>query len=100
MRLHFRVAAIQVLREALAGRLPEAILSAIKLDDTQSETEFHLDLGEPTRCDVLGPEIAAMRDHGITWDEISSRTGLRISNAYYIWKRWVDAQGDARTHRA
>ena len=44
IRLHFRVAAMQVLKEALGGTLPEAILSAIKLDNTEPETEFYLDL--------------------------------------------------------
>ena len=92
MRLHFRVAAMQVLKEALSGRLPEAILSAIKLDESESDTEFHLDLGEPTRLDALAPEIAAMRDRGMKWAEICSRTGLGTGNAYNIWKRWSDAQ--------
>ena len=100
MRLHFRVAAMQVLKEALCGTLPEAILSAIKVDNTEPETEFYLDLGEPTRCDILGPEIAAMRDRGVTWDEISIRTGLRPCNAFYAWRRWIEAQGGERTHRA
>jgi hypothetical protein len=90
MRLHVRVAAIPLLRDVLGGRLPEVILSAVQLTGSESEAEISLDLGEPTRCDILGPEIARMRDLGITWDEIISRTGLGTSSAFYAWKRWTD----------
>ena len=88
---------MQVLKEALGGRLPEAILSAIKLEASESDTEFHLDPGKLTRGDALAPEIAAMRDRGMTWAQISSRTGLGTSNAHNMWKRCVDAQRVERT---
>ena len=99
LRLHFRVAAFQVLKKAL-GRAPEAIVSALKLDAADNEPEFQLDLGEPTRLDILAPEIAAMRDQGITWTEIGLRTGLGTGNAYNAWKRWFDAQKNCQTHSA
>ena len=80
------------MKEALGGILPDTILSAISLDDSEGEQEFVLDLGEPTRIDRLAPEIVALRQQGVTWAEIEARTGLKTGNAYNALKRWNDAQ--------
>ena len=100
IRLRFRIAGIQVLKEALGGMLPDGIVSAMNLGDAGGEQEFQIDLGEPTRLDRLAPEIAALREQGVTWAEIEARTGLEIGNAYNVWKRWVDAQAAERAHPA
>ncbi len=97
IRLRFRVAGIQVLKEALGGALPDTIVSAINVNDAAGEHEFVLDLGEPTRVDRLAPEIAALREQGVTWAEIEARTGLKTGNAYNAWKRSTDAKS---THEA
>jgi hypothetical protein len=100
IRLRFRVAGIRVLKEALGGMLPDGIIAAMNLDDAGREQEFQIDLGEPTRCDILGPEIARMRDVGITWDEIISRTDLGMSSAFHAWKRWTGRQAVEQDYRA
>ena len=100
VRLRFRVEALHVLREALGGRLPETILEAAWATSGESATEFHLDLGTPTRRDALAPEIAAMRSRGVTWPEIGRITGLGSGNAYNVWKRWADAHQEEDRDRA
>ena len=100
IRLRFRIAGIQVLKEALGGMLPDGIVSAMNRDDAGGEQEFQIDLGEPTRADRLAPEIAALREQGVPWAEIEARTGLKIGNAYNAWKRWVNAQAAEQDHPA
>jgi hypothetical protein len=56
IRLRFRIAGIQVLKEALGGMLPDGIVSAMNLGDAGGEQEFQIDLGEPTRLDRLAPD--------------------------------------------
>ena len=56
IRLRFRIAGIQVLKEALGGMLPDGIVSAMNLGDAGGEQEFQIDLGEPTRVDRLAPD--------------------------------------------
>jgi hypothetical protein len=94
IRLRFRVSAVVVLKEVLGGRLPAAILSAVTAGAPDAAQEFTIDLGGPTRRDQLAPEIATMRERGMTWAEIGLSTGLGTGNAYNVWKRWTDAQTD------
>ena len=91
IRLHVQVDALNLLKEALGGKLPESIM-ATATSHSNEGTEFQLDLGKPTRRDVAAPEIAAMRARDMTWEEIGKRTGLGTGNAHNVWKRWVDAQ--------
>jgi site-specific DNA recombinase len=100
IRLRFRISGIQLLKEALGGMFPDGIIAAMNRDDAGGEQEFQIDLGEPTRLDRLAPEIAALREQGVPWAEIEARTGLQSSNAYNVWKRWVDAQAAERAHPA
>jgi hypothetical protein len=99
VRLHVRIDALRLLGEALGGRLPETILAAATPTSDEAAMEFLLDLGEPTRRDVVAPEIAAMRARGVTWPEIGQITGLGTGNTYNVWKRWVDAQPEDRRDR-
>jgi hypothetical protein len=91
IHLRFRVDASQILEAALGGRLPESVLEAAKPTSGETSMEFRLDLGGPTRSDVLAPEIAVMRARGVTWPEIGRVTGLGTGNAYKAWKRWTEA---------
>jgi hypothetical protein len=91
VRLHVRIESLRLLEEALGGRLPEAVLAAASPTSEAEAMEFHLDLGEPTRRDVLAPEIAAMRARGVSWAEIGQVTGVGTGNAHTIWKRWNDS---------
>jgi DNA invertase Pin-like site-specific DNA recombinase len=92
IRLHVRLDAVHVLAEALGGRLPEAVLAAAVSSTSGELMGFQLDLGEPTRRDVLAPEIAALRARGVTWAEIGRVTGLGTGNAHNVWRRWADAR--------
>jgi DNA invertase Pin-like site-specific DNA recombinase len=99
VRLHVRLEAARVLEEVLGGRLPEAVLASAVPSMTEEAREFHLDLGAPTRRDVLAPEVAALRARGVTWPEIGRLTGLGTGNAYNVWKRWAGAgPADHRAH--
>jgi len=37
--------------------------------------------------DRWGPQIVRWRLEGMTWREISQRTGLKLQNAYVAWRR-------------
>jgi hypothetical protein len=86
--------------EVLKERLPECVLAATESVASESPIQYRLDLGEPTNYDTLGPEIAAMRDRGVSWAEIGRVTGVGTGNAHNIWKRWSDSQRVNCTGRA
>jgi hypothetical protein len=79
---------------------PLAILAVAFPGLTHGSMKFHLDLGGPTRRDVLAPANAAMREGGMTWPAIGVETGLGTGNAFNVWKRWLDAQPERRLDRA
>jgi site-specific DNA recombinase len=92
VRLHFRIEARRVLEEALGDRLPAGVLAAAGTAPPGEPMDFHLDLGAPSRRDVLAPEIALMRSRGMTWQAIGKVTRLGTGNAYNVGRRWSDAQ--------
>lgn len=96
VRLHFRIDALRLLQQALGGNLPESILAAAMPGLCETAKLFQLDLGTPSRRDVLAPEIAGMRARKMTWSEIGRITKLGTGNAYNTWKRWVDAQKETQ----
>jgi DNA invertase Pin-like site-specific DNA recombinase len=97
IRLRVVLKARAVLKEALAGRIPSALLDCAS-ESVGAPAEFVLDLGGPTRRDEVTPEVVRMRADGKTWEEIGRVTGLGTGNAYNVWKRWSGARGsvDAR----
>ena len=92
IRLHVEIDFLDLLKETLGGRLPEAILQTSTSESNEGHVKFVLDLGEPTRRDLLAADIAAMRERGLSWREIDRETGLGIGNCHNIWRRWKNAQ--------
>jgi hypothetical protein len=76
----------------LAGRLPESVLKVLSPAEpgTGLSEEYVVDLGAPTAMDSWGPRIIQWRKEKVKWHEIARRTGLKIANAYVIWRRWKD----------
>jgi site-specific DNA recombinase len=100
VRLHLRVNGLRVIEEVLGGTLPESVIAFAAATTNAEAQEFRLDLGEPTRRDVLAPEIAAMRSQGMAWAEIARITGLGVGNCHNVWRRWIDAQPGDSSARA
>ena len=96
IRLRFRPDAWELLKSALGDRLPGTLVDRAGAPPDQEPPGFQLDLAGPTRRDAWAPEIATMREQGVTWPEIGRITGLGTGNAYNVWKRWVDGRPEAR----
>jgi hypothetical protein len=99
IRLHVSLDARSSLEEVLGGQLPGSVLALAGPANGAGPTAFQIDLGGPSRSDVLAPEIAALRAEGTTWQEIGRITGLGTSNAHKVWKRWTVARQSAPPDR-
>jgi hypothetical protein len=92
-QLRFQINGWQALLAILGEHLPQQVLLLSTSCDLTSATspEFQLAVGAPTRMDELAPQIAAWRDQKVPWKEICRRTGIKLANAYAVWKRYVSA---------
>jgi hypothetical protein len=88
-RLRFRIQTWEILRALLTDRLIQGFpMDAIAGGISETESpEFVLDLGEPSKMDIWGPQIVQWRLEGVHWEEIVRRTGLDLNRAYIAWKR-------------
>ena len=93
-QLRFTISILDSLREVLAGRIPDGVLSLLVGRTTESATssEIPLDLGGPSRMDQWGPKIVAMRKAKVSWEDICKITGLGSGPAFVAWKRCADAE--------
>lgn len=92
-RLLVRVNPAAVIREVLRGTLTDAVAREPSHGGSPLPVaEFQLELGSPTRYDLLAPEIAALREQGMIWKEIGRVTGVGTGNAQNIWSRWKKSQ--------
>jgi site-specific DNA recombinase len=96
-RLRFRIRGWEGLRHLLAGKMPAAVLDALKPTDPTLgvSEEFVIELGEPTNMDKWAPKIAAWREQKVKWKEIADRTGLTMGNAWAAYKRFKNASDSA-----
>jgi site-specific DNA recombinase len=92
VRIRFRIDGWAALIRMLAGRLPESVLKVVSPAEpgTGLSEEFVVDLGAPTAMDSWGPHIVEWRKQKVMWHEIARRTGLKVANAYVVWRRWKD----------
>lgn len=92
VKLKLRVNAWGMLMAAIGPKLA-APLRALLPDPTEGEASptIELILGGPTAIDKWMPDIVRWRKENVTWEEISRRTSLRVSNAFIGWKRYGDA---------
>ena len=93
-QLRFRVSSWEIIEAVLGDKLPAVIAANMgsSQDPMGGSQEFVLDVGGPTRMDLLGPVIAKMRAEGKPWKEVWKETGLGSGPAYVCWKRFVDSQ--------
>jgi DNA invertase Pin-like site-specific DNA recombinase len=103
VRLRFRVDEWEAIRQVLSTKLPASVMEMLKNGKDPRDAQgaahgcdaFEIDLGAPTRLDVLAPQIADMRAAGVKWKDIVARTGLNLGNAYTAYARWQKAKGAA-----
>lgn len=91
-KLTFRLEGWAMLKQMLVGQLPDHILALLKPADADGGETFEIDLGQPTRYDLLAPKVVAMRNAGHKWREIAAATGIAIGNASNLYARHVKAQ--------
>jgi hypothetical protein len=96
VRIRFRIDGWPELIRLLSGKVPPSVLKALRPADPAAgaSEEFVVDLGAPTDMDRWGPQIVAWRKEKVKWREIAARTGLKIANAYVVWRRW-NGRGEA-----
>ncbi|WP_162136350.1 recombinase family protein [Zavarzinella formosa] len=89
VRLRFRLNAWRALAAALGDALPVESCGLWPKPSAGGDDgpEFMIDLGEPTAMDRWAPQIVAWRAEGVTWEEITRRTGLDLNRAFIAWKR-------------
>jgi DNA invertase Pin-like site-specific DNA recombinase len=92
VRLRLRVNGWNLLMAAINTKLPIPLRALLpKSVDGETSPMIELILGGPTAIDRWMPNIVQWRKEGVTWEEISSRTELGVSNLFIAWKRYGDA---------
>lgn len=91
-RIRFRIDGWAALIRVLSSKLPTSVLKVFRPADPASgkSDEFVIDLGTPTNMDAWGPRIVEWCKQKVKWREIAAMTGLKIANAYIVWRRWKD----------
>lgn len=81
---------------------PRRLLSVVYEDDALLTSDGHssvedviLDVGGPTKMELLMPQIHEWREEGVPWLEIHRRTGLSASCAGVYYHRWRKALTEA-----
>lgn len=97
-KLTFRLEGWAMLKQMLIGQLPDHILALLKPSDTADGETFEIDLGQPTRYDLLAPKVVEMRNAGRKWREIAAVTGIAIGNASNLYARHAKAQAAQKKH--
>ena len=96
VRLHFRIDGLGVIAAAMGDKLSTTARQMMaQTPDTSGapiSEAFVVDVGAPTNMDLHGPTVVAMRNAGTTWKAIAEVTGLKIQNAYILYKRLTGAQ--------
>jgi hypothetical protein len=92
VKLKLRVNSWGMLMAAIGTKLPMPLRSLLPDSvDGEASPMIELILGGPTAIDKWMPDIVRWRKENVTWEAISSRTGLRVSNLFIAWKRYGDA---------
>jgi hypothetical protein len=92
VRLQVRIDAASLLKEALGTTIPQCLIAASETTLASECPTLRLDLGKPTRSDLLAPQVAEMQERGLKWAEIGRLTGLSSGAAYNVWKRWTQGR--------
>lgn len=58
-------------------------------------SEFKVDFGRISCVERWGEQIAQWHAAGVSWDEISHRTGLKPRTASWAMRQWRARQADA-----
>jgi DNA invertase Pin-like site-specific DNA recombinase len=95
-RIFFELNRLEALLAVVPSETRQRVLGTVTPNGVESEMQsrFCIDLGEPSDMDKWAPLIAQWRIEKVTWKEIQARTGLGSGPAYVAWKRFVEAQKD------
>jgi len=92
VRLHLSVNGWGVLKSCIGANLPLALSQLLPNAKSDiASAPVVITIGGPTKIDQNMPDIMRWRNEGITWKEISKRTGLCVSNLFIAWKRYGSA---------